>query len=281
MRWLISSMGWRRPSGRRPVGRVTSTASSVRMRSSRSASSSAWRAENACATRALAEPTRLPASALALGGSAPISRLAIARALLSPWWALAGGLELVERGRCGGSGERFGDGILDGPGVECGDLDGVVAGVGSRHGVHFGRGWGAPESRWVARRGRTRSGPRAAGGTAQMPCRRRRSARAADRARGPGKSARSDGHPTSVASRARSIIRVTVAPTRWRAPAVDGSVTDGQAAGPRAPSPAPGWRPVLPPRRGARRARRRRTRHPHRSGRWRCRRSAHRARRRS
>ena len=42
---------------------------------------------------------------------------------------------------------RLGDGVRRGLGVERGDLDGVVAGVGSRHGVHFGRGWGAPESR--------------------------------------------------------------------------------------------------------------------------------------
>ena len=65
----------------------------------------------------------------------------------------AGGLELVERGRGGGGGERLGDGVVDGLRVERRDLDGVVAGVGSRHGVHFGRGWGAPESRWVGARG--------------------------------------------------------------------------------------------------------------------------------
>ncbi len=145
--------GWRAPSGRRPVGSVTSTASSTRMRSSRSASSSAWRAANACATRPRAWPTRLPASALALGGSAPISRLARASGAAVALVGGAGGLQLVERGRGGGGGQRLGDGGVDGLGVERRDLDGVVAGVGSRHGVHFGRGWGAPESRWGARAG--------------------------------------------------------------------------------------------------------------------------------
>ena len=204
MRWLISSIGCRRPSGRRPVGSVTSTASSVRMRSSRSASSSAWRAVKAAATRARAWPTRLPASALALGGSAPISRLASARGLLSPWWALRAALSSSSEVAAAAAARACGDGGVDGLRVECCDLDGVVAGVGSRHGVHFGRGWGAPESRCGARGGRRWSGPRAAvrGSCDVDAVPDLRSARAADRARGPGKSARCDCHPASVASRA-------------------------------------------------------------------------------
>ena len=53
---------------------------------SRSASSSAWRASSADRTRPRAAPTRWPASALAAGGSAPISRLASASGERSPAW---------------------------------------------------------------------------------------------------------------------------------------------------------------------------------------------------
>ena len=88
------------------------------MRSSRSASSSAWRAVKAWATRPRACPTRLPASALALGGSAPISRLARARALLSPWWALRAALSSSSDVARGGRGERGGDGGVERLGVE-------------------------------------------------------------------------------------------------------------------------------------------------------------------
>ena len=83
-----SSIGCRAPSGRRgDAARVTSTVSSTRMRSSRSASSSACRAASAC------DPGRGPGRRACRprpwrsGGSAPISRLARARALFSPWWA--------------------------------------------------------------------------------------------------------------------------------------------------------------------------------------------------
>lgn len=70
--------GWRAPAGTRSWGSVTSTASSTSTRASRSASSSAWRVASALLTAPRAWPTRLPASALACGGSAPISRLASA-----------------------------------------------------------------------------------------------------------------------------------------------------------------------------------------------------------
>ena len=87
-RWATSSIGWRAPGWRRSAGTVTSTRSSTRMRSSRSTSSSAWRVVERLATRPRAWPTRLPASALALGGRAPISRLARASGLFSPWCAM-------------------------------------------------------------------------------------------------------------------------------------------------------------------------------------------------
>ena len=127
----ISSMGWRRPSGRRPVGSVTSTASSVRMRSSRSASSSAWRAVNACATRPRAWPTAL--AGLGLGARRQRADLAVGQGQRAPVALVgdAGGLQLVEVGGGGGGGQRLGDGVLDGLRVERRDLDGVVAGVGS------------------------------------------------------------------------------------------------------------------------------------------------------
>ena len=51
---------------------------------------------SACDTWPRAWPTRLPASALALGGSAPISRLASASGALLPLVREPGGLELVE-----------------------------------------------------------------------------------------------------------------------------------------------------------------------------------------
>ncbi len=64
------------PRGARSQGSVTSTVSSVSTRWSRSASSSACLTASASRTSASATPTRLPASARAAGGSAPISRFA-------------------------------------------------------------------------------------------------------------------------------------------------------------------------------------------------------------
>ena len=138
----------RGPAGGGRSGSVTSTASSVRMRSSRSASSSAWRAVNAWATRASGLADAL--AGLGLGARRQGADLAVGQGQGAPVALVgaAGGLQLVEVGRRGGGGERLGDGGVDRLGVEHGDLHGVVAGVGSRHGVHFGRGWGAPESRW-------------------------------------------------------------------------------------------------------------------------------------
>ena len=76
-------------------------------------------------------PTRLPASAFALGGRAPISRLASASGALLALVREPGGLELVERRRPRRSRARLGHGLLDRGRVEGGDLDGVVLLVGS------------------------------------------------------------------------------------------------------------------------------------------------------
>src|ERR1700722_264326 len=76
--------GCRAPRAARSVGSVTSTVSAVRIRSSRSISSSCWRRSSAARTWPRAPPTRLPASALAAGGSAPISALASVSGARSP-----------------------------------------------------------------------------------------------------------------------------------------------------------------------------------------------------
>src|SRR5664280_2293281 len=73
--WIVVS-GCRAPRGTRSQGSVTSTASSTSTRASRSTSSSTCRVVSASTTARRAAPTRLPASALACGGCAPISRLA-------------------------------------------------------------------------------------------------------------------------------------------------------------------------------------------------------------
>src|SRR5688572_28920525 len=79
--------GWRAPGGRRYHGSVTSTDSSTRTRSSRSSCRTASRAVSASVTARRAAPTRLPASAFAAGGRAPISRLASASGDRSPVWS--------------------------------------------------------------------------------------------------------------------------------------------------------------------------------------------------
>ena len=76
--------GCRAPTGRRSVGRVTSTVSSTSIRSSCSTSSTAWRSASALLTAPRAWPIRWPASLRACGGSAPISRLASASGERSP-----------------------------------------------------------------------------------------------------------------------------------------------------------------------------------------------------
>ena len=76
--------GCRAPGGIRSHGSVTSTASSSSTRWSRSASRAAVRSARACLTSPRALPTRLPASARACGGSAPISALASVSGALSP-----------------------------------------------------------------------------------------------------------------------------------------------------------------------------------------------------
>src|SRR5215468_6977353 len=86
-RSLTVVTGCRAPAGRRSQGRVTSTVSSTSTRWSRSASSSAFRASSARRISRRAAPTRWPASALACGGSAPISALASASGDRSPAWA--------------------------------------------------------------------------------------------------------------------------------------------------------------------------------------------------
>ena len=100
--------GCRAPSGCRSVGRVTSTVSSTSTRSSRSASSSACRASRACLTAPRASPTRLPASALAAGGRAPISRLASASGERSPACASRTSLREARSVGAGDRGQRLG-----------------------------------------------------------------------------------------------------------------------------------------------------------------------------
>ena len=89
IRWLISSgVGWRRPSGRRPVGSVTSIASPRRGSArharprARPAAAYAWATSAGLAT---------PFSAFAEGRQ-PRSRLASASAARSPWWVVRAAL---------------------------------------------------------------------------------------------------------------------------------------------------------------------------------------------
>ena len=121
--------------GARSQGSVTSTVSSTSIRSSCSASSSACRAASAWLTAPRAWPTRMPASLRACGGSAPISRLASASGERSPACSSADLLER-RRGRSarGDRGERGVAHRVDLVGLQRGDLDGVVLGVGAGHG---------------------------------------------------------------------------------------------------------------------------------------------------
>ena len=80
--------GCRAPGGTRSHGSVTSTASVSSTCRSRSASSAAVRSARAFLTSPRAAPTRLPASARACGGSAPISELARVSGALSPKCAI-------------------------------------------------------------------------------------------------------------------------------------------------------------------------------------------------
>ena len=95
------------PAGCRSQGRVTSTVSSTSTRWSRSASSSACRASSACRTSRRAAPTRWPASALACGGSAPISALASASGDRSPAWASRAAFSSSSVRASGDGGERL------------------------------------------------------------------------------------------------------------------------------------------------------------------------------
>ena len=128
----ISSIGWRRPSGRRPVGSgdvdgllgedplvalglELGLAGGERLRRP-----GRGPGRRACRPR----PSR--------SGAARRSRGWRGRAALrSPWCALRAALSSSSVVGRGGGRERRGDGVVDGLRVERRDLDGVVAGVGS------------------------------------------------------------------------------------------------------------------------------------------------------
>ena len=195
------------------------------MRSSRSASSSACRAASACDTRPRAWPTRLPASALALGGSAPISRLASASGALLALVGEAGGLELVERRRRGdglrgrrrrparraaGSSAATSTGsyCLLGPDMSSTLLVGSSArraggGAPRRRREVYGPRGCAPGAGFGLRGGALRARGMPAGRRGDAPDRRRRwpSVQRCDRARRHGKSLHEVAHESTVARR--------------------------------------------------------------------------------
>ena len=154
-------------------------------------------------------PTRLPASALALGGSAPISRLARASGLRSPWCAIRAALSSSREAAAAMAARAASHRCVERCRVERGDLDRVVLRVGSGHRFRFVDGRAA---RRGSRSGRARGGRRSQGGQS------RGRAGSRLRRRGPGRPAgQRKSELGAAAGRPTDADRARRAPRRGRA----------------------------------------------------------------